>query len=55
MDVEKPKAYDIMQQLGVVKLRGDKNNLEENVVECNLYPRPKYNGGICTPKPSYSL
>lgn len=50
MDVDKPMAYDLMQQYGLVKLRGDKNSLEDEVEAFNLYPRPIYNGkGVLLP------
>jgi len=48
MDIEKPKAYDLMCQYGLVKPRGDKN-CQEEVDDFNLYPRPSYNGGILLP------
>ena len=59
LDVEKPIAYEHMQQYGLVKLRGgaDVKNLE--VVEdqaaasmFNLYPRPAYTGKGISPNAS---
>ena len=46
MDVEKPIAYEHMQQYGLVKLRGgDIKNLEDEAANgFNLYPRPVYSG-----------
>ena len=48
MDIEKPKAYDLMCQYGLVKLRGDKDGPEE-MNAFNLYPRPSYHGGFMPP------
>ena len=60
LDVEKPIAYEHMQQYGLVKLRGgaDVKNLQEaedSAAACmfNLYPRPAYTGkGIQLPSSS---
>ena len=50
MDVDKPIAYEHMQQYGLVKLRGDGMSIEDEVKAFNLYPRPSYNGkGIQLP------
>ena len=42
MDVEKPIAFEHMQQYGLVKLRS--NGDQDDVKAFNLYPRPFYNG-----------
>ena len=51
MDVDKPLAYDLMCQYGLVKPRGGDTKKsgdikEPDVSAFNLFPRPTYNSGI---------